>query len=425
MQAPMQSVLPLIAEPQSILFFQKIIPMEALYNQSWRLIRMTSLDYVRPIVNQVHWHQRLVSIRGARGVGKTTLLLQYIKQTFGDHPREAIYVSLDNLYFSRHTFLDFVDEFYKMGGKYVFADEVHKYHGWSQELKNAYDSYPDMHFVITGSSILNILNSDADLSRRCINYNLQGLSFREYLQLCEGISFDAVTLSDLLHDPITLCYEVNAKCRPLVFFDKYLKQGYYPYVLEGADDYYERISNVANLILEIELPQLCGVDVSNIRKLKSLLAILSSEYPMQLDMMKLSSMAGMSRTTLLAYLQHLQRARLINLLYSGDTSLKKMQRPDKIYMENTNLMHALSLADINEGTQLETFFVNQVDYLHRIEYASSQADFLVDGKYTIEVGGKSKDGKQIANVKDAYIAADGIENPFGNKIPLWCFGFLY
>lgn len=412
-------------EQSVVILPANINSMEALYNQSWRLIRMTSLDYIRPFVHQVHWNQRLVSIRGARGVGKTTLLLQYIKQTYGENPKDAIYVSLDNLYFSRHTFLEFVDEFYKMGGKHIFADEVHKYQGWSQELKNAYDSYPDMRFVITGSSVLNILNSDADLSRRCINYNLQGLSFREYLQLCEGITFDAVSLPDLLHDANDLCAEVNAKCRPLAYFDKYLRQGYYPYILEGKEDYYERISNVANLILEIELPQLCGVDVSNIRKLKSLLAILASEYPMQLDMMKLSSMAGMSRTTLLAYLQHLQRARLINLLYSGDTSLKKMQRPDKIYMENTNLMHALSLADINEGTQRETFFVNQVDYLHRIEYASSQADFLVDGKYTIEVGGKSKDGKQIANVKDAYIAADGIENPFGNKIPLWCFGFLY
>ena len=198
-----------------------------------------------------------------------------------------------------------------------------------------------------------------------------------------------------------------------------------PFVLKGEEDYYERISNVANLILEIELPQLCGVDVSNIRKLKSLLAVLASEYPMQIDMMKLSAMAGMSRTTLLAYLQYLHRAKLINLLYSGDASLKKMQRPDKIYMENSNLLHALSLNGVNEGTQREVFFVNQLVYQHRVEYASSQADFLVDGKYTFEVGGKSKDGKQIANMSNSYIAADGIEFPYGNKIPLWCFGFLY
>lgn len=358
-------------------------------------------------------------------MGKTTLLLQYIKQTYGDNPTEAIYVSLDNLYFSRHTFIDFVEDFYKMGGKYIFADEVHKYHGWSQELKNAYDAFPDMRFVITGSSVLNILNSDADLSRRCINYNMQGLSFREYLALCEGLKFDKIDLPSLLEEPDKLCMAVNEKCRPLAHFDRYIKTGYYPFVLEGEEDYYERISNVANLILEIELPQLCGVDVSNIRKLKSLLAVLASEYPMQIDMMKLSTMAGMSRTTLLAYLQYLQRAKLINLLYSGDASLKKMQRPDKIYMENSNLLHALSLNGVNEGTQREVFFVNQLVYQHRVEYASSQADFLVDGKYTFEVGGKSKDGKQIANMSNSYIAADGIEFPYGNKIPLWCFGFLY
>lgn len=399
--------------------------MEALFNQNRRLLRMISLDYIRPIIHQVHWNQRLVSIRGARGVGKTTLLLQYIKQTYGDNPKEAIYVSLDNLYFSRHTFLEFVDDFYKMGGKHIFIDEVHKYQGWSQELKNAYDAYPDMRFVITGSSILNILNSDADLSRRCINYNMQGLSFREYLLLCENLSFESVDLPHLLQNPEELCMKVNEKCRPLAFFEKYLKMGYYPFVLEGEEDYYERISNVANLILEIELPQLCGVDVSNIRKLKSLLAVLASEYPIQLDMMKLSAMAGISRTTLLAYLQYLQRAKLINLLYSGDTTLKKMQRPDKIYMENSNLMQALSLNGVNDGTQREAFFVNQLNYQHRVEYTSSQADFLVDGKYTFEVGGKSKDGKQIANLENAFIAADGIEHPFGNKIPLWCFGFLY
>ena len=399
--------------------------METLFNQCRRLVRNTSLDYVRPLIHQIHWDQRLISIRGARGVGKTTLLLQYLKKTYGDNPRDAVYVSLDHLYFSRNTFLDFVEDFYKSGGKCVLVDEVHKYEGWSRELKNAYDSFSDMRFVITGSSLLNILNSDADLSRRSVNYSMQGLSFREYLQLCEGLHFDSVGLRPLLDNPDELCSVVNGKCRPLAYFDKYLKSGYYPFVLEGEDDYYERITNVANLILDIELPQLCGVDVSNIRKLKSLLAVLASEYPMQPDMTKLAGMAGMSRTTLLAYLQYLQRAKMVNLLYSGDTSVKKMQRPDKIYMENGNLLEALSLNGVNEGTRRETFFVNQLSYAHRVEYAPGQADFLVDGIYTFEVGGRGKDGKQIAGMPDAFIAADGIEYPFGNKIPLWCFGFLY
>lgn len=399
--------------------------METLFNKCRRLLRQTSLAYIRPLMSQIDWNLRLLSIRGSRGVGKTTLLLQYLRQNYGDNPADAIYVSLDDLYFSRHTFSEFVDEFYKRGGKHILVDEVHKYPGWSRELKNAYDSYPDIHFVITGSSVLNILNADADLSRRCINYTMQGLSFREYLALCEGLRFDAVSLDELLTHPDNLCSEVNAKCRPLAFFSRYLEQGYYPFVLEGADVYTERVTNIVNLILEIELPQLCGVDVSNVRKLKSLLAVLASEYPMQLDMTKLSALAGMSRTTLLAYLQHLQRSRLLNLLYSGDAGLKKMQRPDKIYMENSNLLHALSLNGVNEGTRREVFFVNQLSYEHRVEYASSKADFLVDSAYTFEVGGRAKDGRQIAGIADAYIAADNTEYAFGNKIPLWCFGFLY
>lgn len=399
--------------------------MEKLFDKCRRLLRATSMDYVRPLLDTIHWEQRLVAIRGARGVGKTTLLLQYLKRTYNDNLTDAIYVSLDSLYFSRHTFLDFVEGFYKMGGKHILVDEVHKYDGWSQELKNAYDEYPDMRFVVTGSSILNILNADADLSRRCINYTMQGLSFREYLRLCEGMNFEKVDLEELLEHPQDLCNKVNSQCRPLAFFNHYLEMGYYPFVLEGEEVYLDRIANVVNLILEVELPQLCGVDVANVRKLKSLLAILASEYPMQLDMTKLSTMAGMSRTTLLSYLQYLQRARLVNLLYSGDTTLKKMQRPDKIYMENTNLMQALSLNGVNAGTVREAFFVNQLRHLHRVEYASTQADFLIDGKYTIEVGGQSKDGKQIAKTQQSFIAADGIENAFGNKIPLWCFGFLY
>lgn len=399
--------------------------MEKLFDKCRRLLRATTTDYVRPLLNNIHWEHRLVAIRGARGVGKTTLLLQYMKMTYGDSPREAIYVSLDSLYFSRHTFLDFVDEFYKIGGKHIFVDEVHKYEGWSRELKNAYDEYPDMRFVVTGSSILNILNADADLSRRCVNYSLQGLSFRGYLGLCHGLRFEPVGLDELLSDPQALCGRVNSSCRPLAFFDKYLEMGYYPYVLEGEDVYLDRIANVVNLILEIELPQLCGVDVANVRKMKSLLAILASEYPMQLDMTKLSTMAGMSRTTLLAYLQYLQKARLLNLLYSDNSSPKKMQRPDKIYMENTNLSQALTLNGVNKGTARETFFVNQLSYGHRVEYARSQAYFVVDGKYTFKVGGRSKDGRRIADAQDAFIAADGIENAFGQKIPLWCFGFLY
>jgi predicted AAA+ superfamily ATPase len=232
-------------------------------------------------------------------------------------------------------------------------------------------------------------------------------------------------LEEVLFHPDNLCAEVNAKCRPLAYFEDYLKVGYYPFRLEGNEDYYTRIENVVNMIMEIELPQQCGIDVGNVRKLKTLLTILSSEVPLMVDMTKLSALSEMSRTTLLSYLQYLHRAKLINLLYSDLDSLKKLQKPDKIYMENPNLLYALSLNEVNKGTVREVFMVNQLAYQHRVEYCTRSADYTIDRKYVIETGGKSKDGKQIAGEQTAFIASDNLEFAVGNKIPLWAFGFLY
>lgn len=244
-------------------------------------------------------------------------------------------------------------------------------------------------------------------------------------ELFHQIHIRPYTLEEILDKSDNICNEVNALCRPLAHFEDYLQYGYYPFYLEGHSDYYTRIENIANLILEIELPQQCGVDIGNVRKLKSLLGILSSEVPFMVDITKLSVMAGLSRTTILTYLQYLDRAKLIHLLYSDNDSIKKLQKPDKIYMENTNLLYALTLKDVNKGTLREVFMVNQLSYQHRIEYCTRNADYKIDSKYTLEVGGKCKDGKQIANNEQAFIAADDIEYSAGNKIPLWAFGFLY
>lgn len=399
--------------------------MDALLNRYKRLLSVTSTAHIRSLMNTIHWNHRLIAIRGARGVGKTTLMLQYLKLHYADNTRAALYASLDGVYFTQHTLTELVEQFYLRGGKHLFLDEVHKYPGWSREIKNVYDEYPDLKIVFTGSSLLRILNAEADLSRRCISYDMQGLSYREYLQFYHQIEVRPYSLDEILSDPDKICMDVNAKCRPLAYFDEYLQYGYYPFYMEGGKDYYTRLENVVNMILEIELPQQCGVDISNIRKLKSLLTILSSEVPLMVDITKLSSMAEMSRTTLLTYLQYLNRAKLISLLYSDLNSLKKLQKPDKIYMENTNLLYALSLKEVNKGTLREVFMVNQLSNEHRIEYCTRSADYTIDGKYTIEVGGKSKDGKQIAQVENAFIAADNIEYAAGNKIPLWTFGFLY
>lgn len=397
--------------------------MDTLITRCRRLISVTKTDFVRDIANRINWDCHLISIRGARGVGKTTLMLQYLKLHDIDY-KSKLYVSLDSNYFTRHSLLDFVEKFYQQGGKHLFLDEVHKYPGWSNEIKEIYDSYPDLKLVISDSSLIDILNADADLSRRCIPYEMQGLSYREYLAMAYKIDLPIITLEELLTSPESLCDNINYQCRPLAYFEEYLKQGYYPFIIEGEQEYPIRIENVINFILEVELPQLCNVDISNIRKIRSLLTILASKVPLQVDMTKISAAAGIARTTLLSYLQILHRARLLNLLYSGDESVKKMQKPDKIYLENPNMIDVLSLTGGNIGTIREVFVVNQLSYQHKVEYTKA-GDILVDKKYTIEIGGKSKDGKQIANIHDSYIAADNIEFPSGNKIPLWAFGFIY
>lgn len=397
--------------------------METLINRCRRLIAATKTDCVRSIIQQINWNCRLISIRGARGVGKTTLMLQYLKLHNIDY-KTMLYISLDSNYFTRNNLLDFVETFYKQGGQHLFIDEVHKYPQWSNEIKEIYDTYPDLKVVISGSSILDILNADADLSRRCIPYEMQGLSFREYLAMVHKIELPSITLTDLLSNPGAFCDKVNASCRPLAYFNDYLKHGYYPFILEGEQEYPIRIDNVVNFIIDVELPQLCGVEVSNLRKIKALITILASAVPLQVDITKISAAIGVARTTLLSYFQVLNRSRLLNLLYSGDDTIKKMQKPDKIYLENPNIIDVLSLTGGNIGTIRETFMVNQLSYMHNIEYAKS-GDLVVDKHYTIEIGGKSKDGKQIANIDNSFIAADDTEYAYGNKIPLWAFGFLY
>ncbi len=382
------------------------------------------MPYERSLKAEINWNSRLIGIRGARGVGKTTMLLQHLKQTYGMNPQSALYASLDHLYFTRHTLLDLAEDFHKRGGKCLCLDEVHKYSGWSREIKNIYDGFPDLQIVFTGSSLLNILNAEADLSRRCVSYDMQGLSFREYLLFKENISLPVVTLDDVFNHPLDVSQEIMQNCKPLVYFSRYLKEGYYPFFLEADIDYLTQVQKVVNLILEIELPQLGNIDIANIRKLRSLLSVVSSGVPFVVDISKMAQAAELNRATIVNYLAHLGRARLLNLLYSDSQNLKRMQKPDKIYLENCNLLHALSLSTVEIGTERETFFVNQLAYRHSVEYARS-GDFVIDRKYTVEVGGQSKDGKQIAGVRNAYIAADNIEYALGNKIPLWLFGFLY
>lgn len=397
--------------------------MEILYEKFYKKINLISLEFKRSLMNQIHWDARLIGIKGARGVGKTTLLLQYIKENL-PIDETTLYVSLDNIWFAENKLSTLTDTFVKKGGKYLFLDEVHKYPNWSQELKNIYDDYPELKVVFTGSSLLEILNARADLSRRAVVYTLQGLSFREYLGLKTGLNLPVLGLEQLLGNHFPIAREINNQLKPLQYFEGYLKTGYFPFFLEVPELYYQRIEEVINMTLEIELPLLRKVEVSYISKLKQLLQILSESVPFIPNVSKLSERIGVNRNTFITYLYYLQEANLTRNLYKDASGITQLQKPDKIYLENTNFQFALAPSNTEIGAVRETFLANQLGYQFRIDY-TEQGDFLIEQNYTIEVGGRGKTTQQTQGISNSYIAADNLEYGSGTKIPLWMFGFLY
>lgn len=399
--------------------------MQRLFKLQDRLLTQTPLKIIRKCGMDINWNTRMLAIRGAKGIGKSTILLQYIRLHYNEGDRSVLYCSLDHNYFADHSILDLAEEFYRRGGKHLFLDEIHKYPHWSKELKEIYDSYPDMRVVISGSSLLSLQQGEADLSRRCINHDLQGLSFREYLQFYKGIDLPTCTLDDMLTNPYPFIKQVYEICKPMAYFDDYLAYGYYPFYAGNDTDYYSIINTVVSYIIEDELPRICKVDLENTRKIRALMNILASSEPYEVDISRMSIQSGLQRKTILVYLNYLSKAQLVNLLYSDLINVKKMQKPDKIYIENTNMLQALATHPTKEGTLRETFAINHLAFNHSVEYGKQQGDFVVDGKYTIEVGGQSKTKKQIAVVPNSYILADDIEYPWENKLPLWIIGFLY
>lgn len=397
--------------------------MNSIQEKFQRKIQDTSLSFIRSQMTDIAWEARLIGIKGARGVGKTTLLLQYIKKNLPIN-EETLYVSLDNIWFTENNLSDLTDSFIKKGGKYLFLDEVHKYPNWAQELKNIYDDYPQLKIVFTGSSLLEILNARADLSRRAIIYTMQGLSYREYLNLILKVEMPILSLEDIVSNHIKLAQDLNNTIKPLQHFDSYLKSGYYPFFLEAPALYFQRLEEVINLILEIELPLLRKVDIAYINKLKQLLQIIAQSVPFMPNISKLSERIGINRNTLISYLYFLNEAHIIKNLYRDAKGISQLQKPDKIYLDNTNLQYAFSTNNANIGNIRETFFVNQLSYKHLVEY-TKQGDFRVDGMYTFEIGGPQKTKKQIKDLENAFIASDDIEYGYQNKIPLWLFGFLY
>lgn len=375
-------------------------------------------------MNSIAWEKPLVSIRGSRGVGKTTLMRQYIRQKYGANAGEALYLVMDSMYFTNHTLLEVAERFHLVGGKHLFLDEVHKYPTWSKEIKEITDLWPDLKITFTGSSLLQILNADADLSRRVLSYDMAGLSFREFLRFYKGIELPSYTLNEILDDADAICQQVCAVCHPQVLFEEYLRVGYYPFYDGDEQDYYSRIENVVSFIIDQEMTQFCGVESAYTRKLKAMLLFLANNVPYDVSIAKLSSYLEINKTTVLSYLSSMQKAELLNLLYTDNKSVTKMQKPDKVYLHNPNMHYALC-TEGKIGTIRECFVVNQLSVAHVVEYCKAQGDFKIDGKITIEVGGKDKSFDQIANIPDSYVLADSMEFPIGKKLPLWLVGFLY
>ena len=397
--------------------------MERLFETFVKKVSQTDTSFVRNMMDEIEWNARLIGLKGSRGVGKTTLLLQRIKLF---HPLDGsvLYVSVDNIWFTEHRLYDMATDFVKRGGKYLFLDEVHKYPNWSQELKNIYDDLPELNVVFTGSSLLEIQNAKVDLSRRAIIYEMQGFSFREYLNRNLNLSLPVLELTEILQNHVHWAQQILSQVKVLKYFDEYLKNGYYPFYNELPSLYHSRINEVVNLIVEAEIPQLCRVETTYIHKIKQLLYVVSESAPFIPNITKLSERIGITRNSLLAYLNALHESRLIFSAHKAGNGMTVLQKPDKIYLENPNLMYALADAQTDIGNVRESFFANQLRKSHQVNL-SEWSDFLIDKKYTFEIGGKDKGKKQIAELADAYIAADDIEYGFGNKIPLWLFGFLY
>ncbi len=404
--------------------FIKVNKMEFLFEQFQQKLKHTSTDFVRSIMDEIHWEARLIGIKGARGIGKTTLLLQYIKLHLSSSLGQTLYVSLDDIWFNHHSLIELVRDFERQGGRYLFLDEVHKYSGWAQELKNIYDSYPNLKIVFTGSSLLEILNARADLSRRAVVYTMQGFSFREYIGVESGTLLKPLSLDQILENHIEVTQQINDKIKPFQYFESYIKHGYYPFYKEELDLYEMRLGEVVNMILEIELPLLRNVDMAYVTKVKQLLVIIAESVPFVPNVSKLSDKIGINRATLLSYLNYLDEIGLTHNLYKDAHGISKLQKPSKVYLENTNLIFLLARNNANIGNLRETFFSNQLSYRHSLGY-TDLGDFLVEGQFTFEIGGKGKGHKQIKTVANSYVVADDILYGSHNKIPLWLFGFLY
>ncbi len=405
--------------------------MQDIFNYSNGIIEQVSLEFKRYLFHRINWNSRLIEILGARGVGKTTLMLQKAKLLNSEEPNQAAYISLDDKLMFHQSIVDIADGLEKYGVKYLFLDEVHKYpskqkgYDWSAEIKNIYDRYSSINIIYSGTSVLKIYKGHGDLSRRKSSYRLAGLSFREYLDLNGSHKFGDFQLDDLLKRHQEISGTITERIKIIPHLREYLKTGYFPFYKEDPSAYFTRLNSILNVIIETDIPAVSDISFETSLKLKKLLAAIASTVPYVPNLLKLRQKLFISdQRTLLKYLDFLEKAEVINTLTQKAKGNRIMQKPDKIYLGNTNYFYCLNMMGEEMGTIRETFFYSQLVATHDVRLPQ-EGDFLVDGKYTFEIGGKSKTSKQIKDLTNAYIVSDDIETGAFNQVPLWLFGFLY
>ena len=395
--------------------------MESLIKIYLRLLQETEAKTFRYLYQNIDWDERCIAIIGAKGVGKTTMLLQHIKHTFANK-NEALFASLDNTWFANHSIFDLADEFYLNGGTHLFLDEIHHYPNWATEIKNIYDSFPKLKIVFTGSSLLQIYKSTADLSRRVVYEKLEGLSFREFLKFEKMGDFPVLSMKEIVENHQDIAFRITENLKIIPLFKKYLKNGYYLFYKEGLSKYEIKLQEAVNNVINIDIPAIENIEFESRHKLKRLLAILSTLVPYTPNITDLSVAIDSNRNNTVKYLFLLANAKLLNLVSYKNKTIGDLTKPDKVLLNNTNLSYLYG-DNANIGSARETFFVNQLNAVANVILAP-QGDFMVDN-YTFEVGGKSKSFKQIKDIQNSFVVADDIEIGHGNKIPLWLFGMLY
>ena len=398
------------------------IELQPLFNNYHRKIARIDLRFKRYLYDQINWSARIISIKGARGVGKTTMLLQHILENYEDIDK-TLYASLDDLWFSTHSLIDLVDWADQHGVQRLYLDEVHKYARWKGTLKNIYDSYPDMSIVYTSSSLLIMDNATVDLSRRQTAYTLYGMSFREFLAFENILHYPAIALEDLLQNHVRHAMQIVRNVKMASYFEAYLEHGYYPFYREVGEDFASRLREIVSVVIDSDLPAVENMTFETLQKVKKLVMIISERVPFEPKMSELWTQLVTNNELGLRMLYALDKAQIFALLTSKVKNYKFLYKPDKIFLVNTNLMHVLCPL-VNKGNERETLFCCQLQVNNDVKHPL-KGDFLVNDKYLFEVGGRKKSFEQIADVPNSFLAVDDTEVGHGNRIPLWLFGFTY